>query len=154
MTSKPINDDYRATPYLICRNAAEAMDWYENAFSASEVIRMADSSGKIMHAEMRIGVAPIMIADEFPDMGYNSPQSIGGTAVSIHMLVNDVDKIFSRAIELGAREVMAVTDQFDGERRGTLTDPFGHIWLLATRVEDITFSKMLERFQKMMEGGA
>jgi PhnB protein len=127
MTSKPIASDYRATPYLICRKAAEALDWYKKAFSATEVVRMADPSGKIMHAEFRIGPAPLMVADEFPDMGYNSPESIGGSAVSIHVLVDDVDRIFANAIELGAKEVMAVADQFDGERRGTLNDPYGHV---------------------------
>jgi len=154
MTSKPIADDYRATPYLICRNAAQALDWYCKAFTASEIVRMADPSGKVMHAEFRIGNAPIMVADEFPDMGYNSPESIGGTGVSIHVLVDDVDRTFAKAIELGAKEVMAVSVQFDGERRGTLKDPFGHIWLLATRVEDVSFSEMLERFKMMMAGDA
>jgi len=154
MISKPMAGDYRATPYLICRNAAEALDWYKSAFLASEIVRMADPSGKIMHAEFRIGAAPLMIADEFPDMGYNSPQSIGGSAVSIHVLVDDVDQTFSRAIKIGAKEVMAVTDQFDGERRGTLKDPYGHIWLLATRVEDVSFLEMSERFKKMMAGEA
>jgi PhnB protein len=126
----------------------------KKAFSASEIVRMADSSGKIMHAEFRIGAAPLMLADEFPDMGYKSPESIGGSAVSIHVLVDDVDRIFAKAIALGAKEVMAVADQFDGERRGTLNDPYGHIWLLATRIEDVSFSEMSERFGKMMAGEA
>jgi len=150
MNSKPIAGDYRATPYLICRNAAKALDWYKEAFSSTEVIRLADGSGKIMHAEVRIGAAPIMIVDEFPDIGYSSPESIGGSAVSIHVLVDDVDRIFAKAIKHGAKEVMAVSDQFDGERRGTLHDPYGHMWLLATRVEDVSFSQMSERFKKMM----
>ncbi len=154
MTLKPMAGDYRATPYLICRNAAEALNWYKEAFSAEEMIRMADPSGKIMHAEIRIGAAPLMIADEFPEMGYKSPESIGGSAVSIHVLVDDVDRVFSNAIKLGAKEVMAVSAQFDGERRGTLNDPYGHIWLLATRVEDVSFSEMSERFKKMMSGEA
>lgn len=152
MISKPIAADYRATPYLICRDAAGALDWYKQAFSASEIVRMADPSGKIMHAEFRIGAAPLMIADEFPDVGYNSPQSVGGSAVSIHVLVEDVDKSFAKAIKLGANEMMAVADQFDGERRGTLKDPYGHTWLLATRVEDVSFSEMSDRFRKMMAG--
>ena len=113
---------------------------------------MADPSGKIMHAEFRIGHAPLMLADEFPDMGYKSPESIGGSAVSIHVLVADVDQTFTKAIELGTTEVMAVTDQFDGERRGTLNDPCGHIWLLATRVEEVSFSEMSERFSKIIAG--
>lgn len=152
MITKPVEKDYRATPYLICRNASQALEWYKKAFSADEVVRMADPTGKIMHAEFRVGKAPLMLADEFPDMGYNSPESIGGSAVSIHVLVDDVDKVFTKAIELGAREVMAVAKQFDGERRGTLADPYGHIWLLATRVEEVSFSEMSERFGKMMAG--
>lgn len=154
MVSKPTANDYRATPYLICRNAAEALDWYKKAFSATEVVRLADPSGKIMHAEFRIGTAPLMIADEFPDAGYNSPESIGGSAVSIHVLVDDVDRMFSKAIELGAKEAMGVADQFDGERRGTLKDPYGHVWLLATRIEDVSFPEMSARFKKMMAGEA
>lgn len=152
MVTKPLEEDYRATPYLICRNALQALEWYKKSFSAEEIIRMADPSGKIMHAELRIGRAPLMLADEFPDMGYKSPESIGGSAVSIHVLVEDVDKTFSKAIEFGAKEVMAVADQFDGERRGTLIDPYGHIWLLATRFEEMSFLEMSERFSKMMNG--
>lgn len=107
-----------------------------------------------MHAEFRIGRAPIMMADEFPEMGYNSPNSIGGTAVSIHVLVDNVDAMFTKAIKLGAKEVMAISDQFDGERRGTLVDPYGHIWLLATRVENVSFSEMSDRFRMAMAGKA
>lgn len=154
MTSRPIADDYRATPYLICRNAAKALAWYQDAFSASEIVRLADQDGKVMHAEFRIGRAPIMMADEFPEMGYNSPNSIGGTAVSIHVLVDNVDAMFTKAIKLGAKEVMAISDQFDGERRGTLVDPYGHIWLLATRVENVSFSEMSDRFRMAMAGKA
>lgn len=154
MIVKPIAGDYRATPYLICRNAAAALEWYKKAFSAIEIIRLADPSGKIMHAEFRIGAAPLMIADEFPDMGYNSPQSIGGSAVSIHVLVDDVDQTFAQAINLGAKVIAAIGDKFDGERRGTLNDPYGHIWLLAARVEELSFSEMSERFRKMMAGEA
>lgn len=150
MPQKPEIKEYRATPYLICRGAAQALDWYREAFDASEVVRLADPAGRVMHAEFRIGEAPVMIADEFPDMGYSSPESIGGTPVSIHVLVGDVDGTFFKAIKLGAKEVMPVTDQFDGERRATLIDPYGHRWLLASRVEDISFAEMSERFRKMI----
>jgi PhnB protein len=153
MASKPLLNDYRATPYLICRKASNALDWYKTAFSAIEMVRMADPSGKIMHAEFRIGAAPIMIADEFPDMGYKSPESIGGSSVSIHVLVDDVDLTYGKAIKLGAKELMAVASQFDGERRGSLIDPYGHISLLATRFENVSFPEMSERFRKMMTGG-
>jgi PhnB protein len=154
MSTKPVPDGYRATPYLICRDASAALAWYRKAFGASEQVRLADPSGKIMHAEIRIGASPIMLADEFPEMGYKSPESIGGTAVSILLYVDDVDQTFSEAVAAGAKETAAVSDQFDGDRRGTLTDPYGHVWLLASRTEDVSFAEMQTRFQKMMSGEA
>lgn len=152
MSIKAVPNNYKATPYLICRNAADAIKWYCNAFGATEVVCLDDDSGKVMHAEIRIGESPIMLADEFPDMGYKSPESIGGSAVSILVYVEDVDKTFSQAIELGAKEVMPVSDQFDGDRRGTINDPYGHIWLIATRKEEISMDEFKLRFKKMMSG--
>ncbi len=154
MSTKPVPDDYRATPYLICRDASAALEWYQRAFGASEKVRLADPAGKMMHAEIRIGASPIMLADELPDMGYKSPESIGGSSVSVLVYVEDVEKTFSQAVKAGAQEVMAVSDQFDGDRRGTLTDPYGHIWLLASKREKVSFSEMQARFQKMMKGEA
>ena len=154
MSVKPIPVNYQATPYLICRDAASALAWYEKAFGASEEVRLADPSGKVMHAEIRIGTAAIMLADEFPEMGYQSPATIGGTPVSILVYVEDVDRTFSAAITAGAKEIMAVSDQFDGDRRGTLGDPYGHVWLLASKRENVTFEEMQARFQKVMEGEA
>jgi PhnB protein len=148
----PIPVEYLATPYLICRNAAAAIEWYGKAFGAGEVVRLADSSGKVMHAEIRIGAAPIMLADEFPEMGYSSPETIGGSPVSIHVYVANAGETFAMAVKAGATEIAAVSDQFDGTRRGTLKDPFGHTWLLTTRVESITFGEMKARFDKMMGG--
>lgn len=152
MPVNPVPKNYSATPYLICRSAADAIKWYCKAFNAIEIVCLDDDSGKVMHAEIRIGESPIMLADEFPDMGYNSPESIGGSAVSILLYVENVDKIFAQAIELGAKEVMPVADQFDGDRRGTLSDPYGHIWLLATRKEEISVAELKLRFNKMMSG--
>jgi PhnB protein len=106
-----------------------------------------------MHAELRIDNSPIMLADEFPDMGYRSALSFGGTPVSVLLYVENVDVQFARAIAAGAKETMAVADQFDGDRRGTLTDPFGHVWLLATRKEDISLEEMRQRFETMMKQG-
>lgn len=106
-----------------------------------------------MHAEIRIGNSPLMLADEFPDMGYRSPQSLGGSPVSILLYVENVDTLFSQAIAAGAKETMAVADQFDGDRRGTLTDPFGHVWLLATKKEDVSPEEMQKRFETMMKRG-
>ncbi len=139
-----------ATPYLIVHDAATAIEFYKQAFGATERVRLADPTGKVMHAELRIGNSPIMLADEFPDMGYRSPQSLDGSPVSILLYVADVDEQFSRAIASGAKETMPVSDQFDGDRRGTLVDPFGHVWLLATRKEDISPEEMQQRFKTTM----
>jgi PhnB protein len=106
-----------------------------------------------MHAELSIHNSRIMLADEFPDMGYRSPRSLGGSPVSILLYVVDVDAQFARALAAGAKETMPITDQFDGDRRGTLTDPFGHVWLLATRKEDISLEEMRQRFETMMKQG-
>lgn len=127
-----------------------ALEFYASAFGAKELVRLDDGNGKIMHAELDIADARIMLADEFPDMGYRGPQSLGGSTVSLHLYVEDVDSVFARAVELGATATMAVADQFDGDRRGTLTDPFGHVWLLASRKEDVSYEEMRARFAKMM----
>lgn len=154
MPPSPIPDVCRtATPYLIVNDAAAAIAFYENAFGATELVRLADPTGKVMHAEIHINNSPFMLADEFPDMGYRSPLTLGGSPVSIYLYVEDVDAQFARAIAAGAREVMPVSDQFDGDRRGTLTDPFGHVWLLASRKETISFATMRERFEAMLAAG-
>ncbi|MEL6604847.1 MAG: VOC family protein [Cyanobacteria bacterium J06614_10] len=142
----------RATPYLSCRDARSALDWYAKVFGATELIRLADDTGKVMHAEIQIGDAAVMLADEFPQMGYVSPLALGGSTVSIYVRVDSVDNVFAAALENGAIEVMAVSDHFDGDRRGTLKDPFGHIWLVATRIEDVSLAEVETRFKKMMEG--
>ena len=154
MSMKLIPDAYRtAIPYFIVNDAASAIEFYKVAFGATEYVRLADPSGKVMHAEIRIGNSPLMLADEFPDMGYRSPQSLGGSPVSVLLYVEDVDALFSQAIAAGAKETMAVADQFDGDRRGTLTDPFGHVWLLATKKENVSPEEMQKRFEKMMKQG-
>jgi PhnB protein len=154
MPTKPIPDAYRtATPYLIVNGASRAIDFYKAAFGATELVRLADPTGKVMHAEIRIGDATLMLADEFPEMGYRSPESLGGSPVSLLLYVEDVDAIFAKAIAGGATETMAVADTFDGDRRGTLTDPFGHVWLLATKKEEVSFEELRSRFEKMMNQG-
>jgi PhnB protein len=140
-----------AIPYLIVRDANAAIEFYQNAFSATEFVRLADSTGKVMHAEIRIGDSQIMLADEFPDMGYQSPTVLGGSPVSIFLYVQDVDRSFASAIKAGATSTMPVQDQFDGDRRGTLTDPFGHIWLIATRKEDVSPDELQKRFKAMLK---
>jgi PhnB protein len=140
-----------ATPYLIVSDAIAAIDFYCNAFGATEYIRLADPSGKVMHAEIRMGDVSIMLADEFPDMGYCSPKTLGGSAVSILLYVDNVDALFTAAIAAGATVKMPVEDQFDGDRRGTLIDPFGHVWLLATKQEDISIDELKQRFKAMFD---
>jgi PhnB protein len=140
-----------AIPYLIVDDAATAIEFYKRAFSAVEFVRLADPSGKVMHSEIRIGDSQVMVADEFPDMGYRSPSSLGGSPVSVLLYVEDIDRVFASAIEAGGVSIMAVQDQFDGDRRGTFTDPFGHTWLVATRKEDVPPDEMKKRFQAMLE---
>jgi PhnB protein len=141
------------TPYIIVNGASRAIDFYKAAFSATELVRLADLSGKVMHAEIRIGNATLMLADEFPEMGYRSPESLGGSPVLLLLYVEDVDAIFAKAVAGGATETMAVADQFDGDRRGTLTDPFGHVWLLATKKEEMSIEELRSRFTKLMNQG-
>jgi PhnB protein len=154
MQLSPAITTYRgATPYLIVSKAADAISFYKTAFGAIELVRLAEPSGKIAHAELKIGEVVIMLADEYAEMGYKSPTTLGGSAVSILVYVDNVDEIFSRALKAGAQEVMTPSDQFDGDRRGTLKDPFGHTWLLATKKEQISYEEMLSRFQSMMQSG-
>lgn len=154
MTGKPIPLAYRSPiPYLMVRGAAEAIKWYTQAFGASERLRLEDPSGTIMHAEIRMGDSPVMLADEFPDDGHVGPQTLGGSPVLLLVYVDDVDAVFQRAIGYGAVERKPVSHQFDGDRRGTLVDPFGHVWLLASRVEEVSASEMNERFKNLVEAG-
>ena len=144
--AKPIPDGYHtATPYLIIKDAASAIEFYKKAFGATELLRMAGPDGKVMHAEIKIGDSPIMIADEFPEMGARSPQSLGGSPVNIYLYVEDVDALFSQAIAAGAKVLMPVKDQFYGDRSGGVTDPFGHVWYIATHKEDLTPDEIRQR---------
>ncbi len=147
---KPIPDDYsRITPYLCVRGAARAIEFYKKAFGATEVTRMADPDGKVGHAELKIGGEKIMLADEFPEMGSRSPQSIGGSPVTIHLYVEDVDAVANRAIAAGAKLQRPVEDQFYGDRAGKLEDPFGHLWYVATHKEDVPEDEMKRRAAAM-----
>jgi PhnB protein len=148
MTSKPkpVPDGYHtATPYLIVNGAAQAIEFYKKAFGATELMRMAQPGGKIGHAEIKIGDSPIMLADEAPDVGARSPQSIGGSPVSIMLYVEDVDTIFSQAVAAGAKVKRPVADQFYGDRTGGIEDPFGHLWYIATHKEDVSPEEMRKR---------
>lgn len=135
---KAIPDGYSSiTPYLIVKGAAEAIAFYVRVFGATERLRLPSPVGGVGHAEISVGNSVIMLADEFPDMGALSPQSLGGTPVSLMLYVDDVDTVFARALAAGARELRAVEHKFYGDRLGQVEDPFGHVWSLATHVEDV-----------------
>ncbi len=152
MPVKPIPDGYHTvTPYLIVQGAARAIDFYKKAFAATELFRMGCPGDKVGHAEIKIGNSPIMLADEFPDMGFRSPQSLGGSPVSILLYVADVDARFRQAIAAGAKELRPVKDQFYGDRSGTLQDPFGHVWTIATHKEDLSPEELAKRSEAFMK---
>ena len=142
---KPIPDGYHSlTPYLIINGAAEAIEYYKKAFGAVELFRM-EHQGKIGHAEIRIGDSPLMLADE--NEQYKGPKSLGGTPVSLMIYVEDVDTVYPQALAAGGTEHRPLQDQFYGDRSGTLTDPFGHVWTIATHVEDVSPEEMERRMK-------
>jgi PhnB protein len=157
MTVRPVPEGYRTvTPYLIVRGAAQAIEFYQRAFGATEVMRLADPSGKIGHAEIKIGDSPVMLADEFPEMQIIGPQTLDGSPVILLIYVEDVDARFARAVAAGATVLRPVKDQFYGDRSGTLKDPFGHVWTLATHKEDVSPEEITRRFAAALKqpGGA
>jgi len=147
---KPIPEGYHSvTPYLVVDDAAKAIEFYKKAFGAEEKYRLP-MGGKIGHAEIKIGDSFVMLADEFPDMGHLSPKARGGTTVSLLIYLNDVDTAFQRAKDAGATETKALENQLWGDRMGTLTDPFGHQWSLATHVEDVSEEEISRRFEEFL----
>ncbi len=143
---KPIPDGYHSvTPYLIIKGAADAIEFYKKAFGATELFRMPAPGGKVGHAEIKIGDSPIMLADESPEMGYVGPATLGGTPVSIMIYVEDVDTVFNQAIAAGGEQLKPLEDQFYGDRSGSLKDPFGHQWHVATHKEDVSPEEMDKR---------
>ena len=152
MAVNPIPDGYRTvTPYLIVKGAAEALAFYKAAFGAEELCRMPGPEGKVMHAEIQIGDSRIMLADEFPEMGFRGPKSIGGSPVGICLYVEDVDDRFHQAVAAGGTVKKPLADQFYGDRSGTLGDPFGHVWTVATHVEDVPPEEMQQRGEAAMK---
>ena len=148
MTIQHIPDGYHtATPYLIMKGAAEALAFYQQAFGAKELFRMERPDGGIGHAEIQIGDSRLMLADEAPGLGLFGPVSLGGTTVSLLLYVEDVDTSVERAIGAGARLVREVQNQFYGDRSGTISDPFGHQWTIATHIEDVSPEEMSRRLQ-------
>jgi len=150
----PVPEGYpRVMPYLIVDGATEAIDFYTGALGFTERMRMPGPDGLIGHAELQLGDAVIMLADENPEMGARSPRSVGGSPVTIHTYVDDVDTVFARALAAGASSLREVEDQFYGDRSGQLEDPFGHRWNLATHVEDVSPEEMSRRAAELAATG-
>lgn len=127
----------RVTPYLHVDGASRAIDFYRSVFGACERMRIPAPGGRIGHAELELGDSVVMLADEHPEMQVHGPKALGGTPVTLHVYVTDVDEVFERAVKLGAKPVRAVADQFYGDRSGQFEDPFGHRWDVASHVEDV-----------------
>ena len=147
-----IPEGYNAvTPCLIIKGAAQAIEYYKKVFGATVAVRMDGPDGRIGHAELKIGNSHIMLADEHPEMGHRSPLSVGDSPVSMLVYVEDVDAAVERAVAAGAKILKPVKDQFYGDRSGFIQDPFGHLWGVATHIEDVTPEQMKERMAKMMQ---
>jgi PhnB protein len=138
---------YTVTPHLVVKDAGGAIEFYKKAFGATVVMCMAEPGGRVGHAEIRIGGAAVMIGDEYPEYGFRGPQTIGGSPVTIHLYVEDVDAFVGRAVAAGAQLVQPVKDEFWGDRCGKLQDPYGHVWYFATRKEDVTPEEITRRFE-------
>jgi uncharacterized glyoxalase superfamily protein PhnB len=143
---KPIPEGAQVvTPHLVVQGAAAALEFYRKAFGAEELCRMPMPGGKLGHAEIKIGAGTVMLCDEFPEMGARSPLALGGSPVTIHLYVEDVDAVFAQAVGAGAQVRMPVSNMFWGDRYGQVIDPFGHIWSLATHIEDLSMEEMARR---------
>jgi PhnB protein len=151
MAVKPVPDGYHTvTPYLAVDDAAEAINYYKKAFGAKERVRMEAPGGKVGHAELEIGDSLVMLSDSFPQASTRPPKELGGTSVSVFMYVKDVDAVVKQAVDAGATVTMEVADQFWGDRFGSVQDPFGHLWSIATHVEDVPPEEMAERAKAAM----
>lgn len=150
---QPVPDGYgTVTPYLTIKGAGDAIEFYKKAFGAEETVRMPGPGDSVMHAELRIGNAMLMLTEEFPDMGSIGPRSIGGTPVTIHLYVDDCDAWWKRAVDAGCEVIMPIDDMFWGDRYGQVADPFGHRWAISSHVEDVSEEEMGKRLAAMMEG--
>ncbi len=146
MTSKPTPEGVQTvTAYLFVRDGARAIEFYQQVFEATELLRLPGPEGKVGHAEIKIGNSVVWFADEVPEAGFSSPLSLGGAGVNMFVYVADVDAVFNRAVAAGAKELKPVADLFYGDRVGTLVDPFGHVWSIATRKEDIVGEDLQRR---------
>ncbi|CAN5343086.1 VOC family protein [soil metagenome] len=150
---KPIPEGmHTITPHLVCKNAAEAIEFYKKAFGAIEIARQVTTDGKILHAAIQIGDSPVMIVDEFPDWSCLSPQSLNGSPVTLHLYVEDVDGVMKRAVDAGAEITMPLEEMFWGDRYGKLLDPYGHCWSVATHTRDVSSAEMERAAKEMCVG--
>jgi PhnB protein len=148
----PIPEGFHTvTPYMTIKDASRAIEFYKDAFGATEIFRWAEPDGRVRHAEVVIGDSPVMLTDEAPDFGMAGPQSLGGSPVHMFLYVENVDATFERAIAAGAKELMPVEDSEDGDRRGGVTDPFGHVWYIGTHIEDISREELQKRYDAMAD---
>lgn len=151
MAVSPVPAGYHTvTPYLTVRGAAQAIEFYKQAFGATEVMRFDMPDGTVAHAEIKVGDSHVMLGEECPAWGNKSPQALGGTTFGLCVYYPDVDAQFTRAVAAGASVTKPVQDQFYGDRSGTVTDPFGHLWTLATHIEDVSVEEMKRRMAAMM----
>lgn len=151
--TRPIPEGYHSvTPYLCVKGATEALDFYGRAFGARTLMRMPGPDGRVGHAEIQIGSSRLMLADEFPEMGFLGPEARGGSPVHLHLYVEDVDALVDGALAAGAKLVRPIDDQFYGDRSGTVQDPFGHVWHVATHVEDVPEEELRVRAEKKAQG--
>lgn len=151
MAVKPIPDGYHAvTPYLVVRGAGKAIEFYKKVFGATERMRFEQPGGKVGHAELQFRDSVVMLADEVPEMGFLSPQSVGGTSITLVLFVEDVDACVKGAVAAGATILRPVADQFYGDRSGVISDPFGHLWNVATHKEDVSPEEMQRRMKEAM----
>ena len=150
--AKLIPDGFHTTtPSIVVKNSKEAIEFYKNAFDAKEIYQMPTPDGKTMHAMIQIGDSFVMMSDEFPQMGALSPTTVGGTSTTIHLYVEDADKIYNSAIEKGAKPAMPMMDAFWGDRYGSVVDPFGHSWAIATHKIDMSPEEMQKAAKEFME---
>jgi PhnB protein len=143
--------EQKLSAYLVVQGATQAIEFYTRAFGAKELFRLTEPTGKVGHAELEIGGCRLMLADEYPDFGALSPPSVGGSPVSLHLLVDDVDRVAKQAVDHGATVIRNVKDEFHGYRSGIIADPFGHRWHLATQIEAVSPEEMQRRWTAMFE---
>jgi uncharacterized glyoxalase superfamily protein PhnB len=151
MSQPDTNRVHEVFAYLRVHDAAAAIDFYQRAFGAQEVFRLTEPSGRIGHAELRIGPALLMLSDEYPEYQFHGPRTLGGTTFSIHLHVDDADQLMARAVAAGAIVLRPLNDQFYGERSGSVRDPFGHEWLLGHEIEKVSPEEMQRRYTAMLK---